>query len=66
MKTRGALTIAVLASAVIMSGCYESTDVTVHKQGEYKGMKDPLLDATSTAAREEVLQRRFQLVQVDR
>ncbi len=66
MKRRGALTIAVLASAVIVSGCYESTDVTVHKQGEYKGTMDPLLDAKSTADREEVLQKRFQMVQVDR
>jgi len=66
MKRRGALTIAVLASAVIMSGCYESTDVTVHEQGEFKGMKDPLLDAKSTAEREQVLAKRFQLVQVDR
>ena len=66
MKRRGALTIAVLAGAVIMSGCYESTNITVHKQGEYKGTNDPLLDAKSTAEREEVLQKRFQLVQVDR
>ena len=66
MKRRGVLSVAVLASAVAMSGCYESTDVTVHKQGEYKGTKDPLLDAKSTAEREEVLQKRFQLVQVDR
>ena len=66
MNRRGVLSVAVLASAVAMSGCYESTDVTVHKQGEYKGTKDPLLDAKSTAEREEVLQKRFQLVQVDR
>jgi len=66
MKRRGALTIAVLASDVALTGCYESTDVTVHKQGEYKGMKDPLLDAKATAEREETLQKRFQLVQVDR
>lgn len=66
MKRRGALTVALLASAVIMSGCYESTGVTAHKQGEYKGRNDPLLDAKSTAEREEVLQKRFQLVQVDR
>jgi hypothetical protein len=66
MKRRGALTIAVIASAAIMSGCYESTDVTIHKQGEFKGMKDPLLDAKSTAAREEILEKRFLLVQVDR
>jgi len=66
MKRRGALTIAALASAVIVSGCYESADVTVHNPGQFKGMKDPLLDAKSTAEREEVLQKRFQLVQVDR
>jgi len=66
MKRRGALTIAALASVVILSGCYESGDVTVHNPGEFKGMKDPLLDAKSTAEREEVLQKRFQLVQVDR
>ena len=66
MNRRGALTIAALASAAIMSGCYESTGVTVHKQGVYKGSKDPLLDAKSTAEREEVLQKRFQMVQVDR
>ena len=66
MNRRGALTIAAIASVAIMSGCYESTGVTVHKQGEYKGSKDPLLDAKSTAAREEILEKRFQLVQVDR
>jgi hypothetical protein len=66
MKRRGALTIAVLAGAVIVSGCYESADVTVHEPGQFKGKKDPLLDAKSTAEREEVLQKRFQLVQVDR
>ena len=66
MNRRGALTIAVLASAVAMTGCYESSDVTVHRQGQFKGAKDPLLDAKATAEREEVLQKRFQLVQVDR
>ncbi|TNF87545.1 MAG: hypothetical protein EP301_06575 [Gammaproteobacteria bacterium] len=66
MNRRGALTIAMLASAVAVSGCYESPGVTVHRQGEYKGMKDPLLDAKATAEREETLQKRFQLVQVDR
>ncbi len=66
MNRRGALTNAVFASAANMSGCYESTGVTVHEQGKYKGMKDPLLDAKSTAEREDVLQKRFQMVQVDR
>ncbi len=66
MKRRGALTIAVLACTALASGCWESTDVTVHEPGRYKGVNDPLLDAKSTAEREEVLQKRFQLVQVDR
>jgi hypothetical protein len=66
MKRRGALTIAAIAGAVIVSGCYETADVTQHTPGQFKGAKDPLLDAKSTAEREEVLQKRFQLVQVDR
>ena len=66
MKRRGALTIAARAGAVIVSGWYESADVTVHNPGQFPGMKHPLLDAKSTAEREEVLQKRFQLVQVDR
>lgn len=66
MNRRGALTMAVLASAVVISGCYESSGVTLSEPGKYKGAKDPLLDAKSTAEREEVLQKRFQLVQTDR
>lgn len=66
MNRRGALTIAVLAGSVALTGCYESTGVTIHKQGEFKGTNDPLLDAKATAEREEILQKRFQLVQVDR
>lgn len=66
MNRRGALTIAALAGTSILTGCWESADVTVAEQGKYKGMKDPLLDAKSTAEREEVLQKRFQLVQADR
>lgn len=57
---------AVLAGTVALTGCYESTGVTVHRQGQFKGAKDPLLDAKATAEREETLQKRFQLVQVDR
>jgi len=66
MKRRGVLTIGVLASAVVLSGCYESVDVTLAEPGVYKGKKDPLLDAKRTAERAEVLQKRFQLVQIDR
>ena len=66
MNRRRALTIAVLAGAVMASGCWESTDVTIAEAGKFKGKKDPLLDAKSTAERQEVLQKRFQLVQADR
>jgi len=66
MNRRGALTIAVLAGAVVTSGCWESSDMTAHEPGQFRGQKDPLLDAKSTAERQEVLQKRFQMVQVDR
>ena len=55
----------VIAATLGLSGCWESADVTVHEAGKYMGAKDPLL-ATSGAARAEGLQKRFQLVQVDR
>ena len=48
-----------------LSGCWESSDVTVHEAGKYMGAKDELL-ATSGASRTEGLHKRFQLVQVDR
>ena len=57
---------AALACATALSGCWESSDVTVHRQGTYKGAMDPLLDKEATAKREDILKKRFQLVQVDR
>ncbi|MGI9335652.1 MAG: hypothetical protein ACR2RL_21105 [Gammaproteobacteria bacterium] len=58
---------ALLAGAPVVAlglgGCLESADVTVHEPGKYKGSADPLLDESS---RDEVLEKRFQLVQVDR
>jgi len=68
MKLRGGRTLAaaVVAASAGLSGCWESTDVTVHEPGEYKGMKDPLVESKSAAAREETLQQRFQMVQTDR
>ena len=54
---------AVLAAG--LAGCWDSTEVTVHNPGEYKGEQDPLM-AQSGAARAETLTKRFQLVQVDR
>ena len=55
----------VLLAAVTLSGCWESSNVTMHKPGQYKGSKDPLNKA-DVAERDEVLRKRFELVQVDR
>jgi hypothetical protein len=54
-----------VVAAAGLSGCWESSDVTIYEQGVYKGKKDPLMDQ-SAAAREEALKKRFQLVQMDR
>ena len=61
---------ATLAAAVVvlatgLAGCWDSTEVTVHNPGEYKGQPDPLL-AQSASARSETLMKRFQSVQADR
>ncbi len=48
-----------------LAGCYESTDITVHSPGVYKGAHDPLLDRP-VAERSAALKKRFQLVQVER
>ena len=58
-----------IAAAVVLAaglaGCWDTTDVTVHNPGEYKGPPDPLL-AQSASARSETLSKRFQSVQIDR
>ena len=48
-----------------LAGCWESSDVTLHEAGKYKGGKDPLL-SQQASSRVEALQKRFQLVQADR
>lgn len=58
-----AATVAMLA--IGLTGCWESTEITIHEPGEYKGAADPLLMA-DTGARSEQLKERFQTVQVDR
>lgn len=64
MRNKFTLMLAIVAS-LGLSGCWESPDVTIHEAGKYMGAKDPLL-AKSGASRAEELQKRFQLVQVDR
>ena len=54
-----------LMTAPVLSGCWESTDVTLHEPGKYKGTEDPLLDPGATS-RVETLRKRFDLVQTDR
>ena len=60
--TRTAATVVLAAG---LAGCWDSTEVTVHNPGQYKGEPDPLL-AQSASSRAETLTKRFQLVQVDR
>ena len=57
--------VAAMVLAAGVAGCWDSTEVTVHNPGEYKGEKDPLL-AQSASARTDALMKRFQSVQVDR
>ena len=56
---------AVVVAAAGLSGCWDSTEVTVHRPGEYKGEIDPLL-AQPAPERTGALAKRFQLVQIDR
>lgn len=63
MAIKNAMLAAVVAAG--LAGCWDSTEVTVHNPGEYKGEKDPLL-AQSASARTDALMKRFQLVQIDR
>ena len=61
---------ATLAAAAVvlvagLAGCWDSTEVTVHNPGEYKGEADPLL-AQPASTRAETLSKRFQAIQADR
>ena len=58
-------TAAAVVLAAGLAGCWDSTEVTVHNPGEYKGPPDPLL-AQSASARAGTLNERFQHGQVDR
>ncbi len=62
---KATLTAAAVVVATGLAGCWDSTEVTVHNPGEYKGEKDPLL-AQAASERTDALMKRFQLVQVDR
>jgi hypothetical protein len=65
MQTRKIALVVGMVAAMGLGGCYESTDVTLHEAGKYKGAKDPLL-SQQVSSRTEALNKRFQLVQADR
>lgn len=65
MNKKGALAAALLAVLALLAGCYEDPNATLHEPGQYKGKLDPLLKQ-QTAARDQLLQKRFRLVQTDR
>ena len=51
---------------VMLVGCYETSDVTVHEAGVYKGPDDPLIALTATKEHQDKLAKRFNMVQTDR
>jgi hypothetical protein len=68
MKTAMKMTIhgfTILGAAMLLSACYEDPDVTVHEAGEYKGDRDPLMQADADS-RATTLAERFNMVQADR
>ena len=50
---------------VVLASCTESSNITVHEPGVYKGASDPLLTANADE-RAKTLRERFQSGQLDR
>ena len=59
-----AVTSAIVALA--LAGCSDSSDVTLHKPGVYKGAMDPLIETQRSPQQQEKLVARFNQVQTDR
>jgi hypothetical protein len=57
---------AAAAAAMLLSGCYQSADVTWYEAGVYKGARDPLLGKLKDEALQRQLEDRFRAVQSDR
>ncbi len=67
MQTRVLLLTAVLATGLlVLTGCYESRDVTMHEAGVYKGKVDPLVELSANPAHQEGLRERILMIQTDR
>ena len=55
-----------IATSLIVAGCYESPEVVLHKPGIYKGARDPLLAKQRSEQQQETLRARVMLIQADR
>lgn len=64
---RKLITLLLLVGAtVLLGGCYEDMDVTLHEPGEYKGKQDPLLAKMQKQKLQQTLEQRFKTGQTDR
>lgn len=59
------LTLLMVAS-MALGGCYESTNITLHDPGIYRGGSDPLLAKQASPEQRARLGERFQMGQTDR
>lgn len=51
---------------LLLSGCSDSSDVTIYEPGVYKGAVDPLIEKQRSPQQQERLLARFNQVQTDR
>lgn len=58
--SRYAVLFAVVASVVVLGGCYEETTPTRYEPGVYKGADDPLLAVLEDGDLHEDLENRFE------
>lgn len=66
MSSKFITLLGVVGALIVLSGCYESPDVTVHEPGVYKGTRDPLIAKQRSPEQQQTLRERFSLVQPDR
>lgn len=55
-----------LSFALLLSGCYESSDVKIHEPGQYKGKTDSTAVMQPNDDQLAALRERFKTVQTDR
>ena len=66
MKHLTVIACAAVAAAILLSGCYESAEVTWYEAGVYKGERDPLLGRLKNGDLQQQLEDRLHAVQTDR